>query len=160
VKHSDSRTASVLLAAILALAAAFLLVRHASAFHMSPAGPVPAAPQQNGATPPAGAPGHGLHVITVTFDYDFGRTPACTAKIQGHCAAQFVVYDISAGLPHRARLFTIPVPEGAKGQLKGITAASPKLDFQSGRHQIAVTAQDPKGVESGSYAATVWVVIP
>jgi hypothetical protein len=96
----------------------------------------------------------------VTFDYDFTRTPACTPKVREHCTQRFVVYDISAGYAHRARLFTIPVPNGAKGQMHGITAAGPKQDFESGKHEIAVTAQDPSGIESQHYAATVWVVIP
>ena len=98
--------------------------------------------------------------MTVTFDYDFTLTPACNEKIRQHCVARFVAYDISAGTAHRAKLFVIPVPEGAKGQMHGISFSGPKLDFESGKHQVAVAAQEPSGIESQNYAATVWVDIP
>jgi len=130
-----------------------------SAFAQSAA---PAATQAAG-SPPASAdlaPGHAFHSVTVKFDYDFTTTPACSEKLHEHCVRRFVAYDISAGLAHRAKLFTIPVPDGAKGQVRSITATSPKLDFESGKHQLAVTAQEASGVESRHYAATVWVVIP
>jgi hypothetical protein len=119
--------------------------------------PSAAADKQAAAT---AAPGHGLHSVTVTFDYNFTLTPACAEKLRERCILRFVAYDISAGVAHRAKLFEIPVPDGAKGQMHGITATSPKLDFESGKHLLAVTAQGPAGVESEHQAASVWVVIP
>jgi hypothetical protein len=112
------------------------------------------------AAPAALAPGRSFHSVTVKFDYNFTATPACSEKIREHCVCRFVVYDISSGFEHRAKLFTIPVPDGAKGQVRGITATSPKLEFEPGEHELAVTAQEPSGIESRHYAATVWVVIP
>ena len=118
--------------------------------------PSPDAPTQVQAQPPT----HGVHTVSVTFNYDFARTPACSDKVTKDCVRQFIVYDISAGVKTRARLFTIAVPDGARGMVQGITGTSPRLDFESGKHQLAVTAQEPSGAESRHYAATVWVVIP
>ena len=73
---------------------------------------------------------------------------------------RFVAYDVSSGFEHRAKLFTIPVPDGAKGQMRGITATSPKLDFESGKHLISVTAQGPDGKQSRKSVCTTWIVIP
>ena len=151
------------LAAVLLASGAHAAFAQASAQQGSAAGKCASEPsrrRRSRSIAAALAPGHSLHSITVTFDYDFTRTPACTQKIHEHCTQRFVVYDISAGYAHRAKLFTIPVPDGAKGQMHGITATGPKLDFEPGKHQLAVTAQEPSGVESQHYAATVWVVIP
>lgn len=143
-------------------AAAFALASGApSAFsqNQSAAAAERAAPA-SASSPATVAPGHSAHSVTVTFDYDFTLTPACTQKIREHCIEHFVAYDISAGLAHRAKLFTIPVPDAAKGKMRGITATGPKMDFESGKHLLAVTAQEPSGMESKHFAATVWVVIP
>ncbi len=150
------------LAAVLLASGAHKAFAQASAQQGSPPANAPSSAPASAQNQPSAAlaPGHSLHSITVTFDYDFTRTPACTQKIHEHCTQRFVVYDISAGYAHRAKLFTIPVPDGAKGQMHGITATGPKLDFEPGKHQLAVTAQEPSGVESQHYAATVWVVIP
>jgi hypothetical protein len=165
VRNSLKALVLVALAGVLLAWGVHTVFAQASAQQGAPpantSGSAPVSPpqgQQPDATVPA--PGHSLHSITVTFDYDFTRTPACTQKVREHCTQRFVVYDISAGYARRAKLFVIPVPDGAKGQMHGITATGPKLDFESGRHQIAVTAQEPSGVESQHYAATVWVVIP
>jgi hypothetical protein len=96
------------------------------------------------------------HKITVTFDYDFTPIPACSTKVTKKCITLFNVYDISG--PKRYKLFTIPTPENATGAMKGITGTSPLLLFESGKHLIAVTALDDRGVESS--AATLWVTIP
>jgi len=143
---------------VFALLALFLLAPMSNVLFAALRAIAKAPARQSGTPPPS--PAHSAHSVVVAFDYDFGRTPACTPKIQEHCTAQFVVYDISAGFPRRAKLFTITVPDGAKGVVHGITATSPKLDFESGKHQLAVTAQEPNGTESPSFAATVWIVIP
>jgi hypothetical protein len=100
------------------------------------------------------------HSLTVRFDYDFRRTPACAAKLKKGCVRQFVVYDISAGEAKRSILFTIPAPRKAKGPVNGITAASPQLSLESGKHLLAVVAQYPDGSESRSDASTAWITIP
>jgi hypothetical protein len=123
-------------------------------------GDAPQSGAQQNPAPAASAPERNLHSVTVTFDYDFTLTPACTPKIHERCVARFVTYDISAGYKRRAKLFVIPVPDGAVGRMHAITFTSPKLDFESGKHQLAVAAQEPGGIESRNYAATVWVVIP
>src|SRR5271156_2429905 len=123
----------------------------------APAGQ-PASPSQapSSATPPANSPtpsptpipdankppetSHGQHTVTVAFDYDFRLTPACTAKITKNCVQQFVAYDISAGANHATMLFPIALPPNPVGAVPGITGTSPKLDFESGKHLIAVSA--------------------
>ncbi|MGA7855028.1 MAG: hypothetical protein WCA15_17010 [Candidatus Acidiferrales bacterium] len=111
-----------------------------------------AAKSSNGAaqsqTPAAtsGATDSAKHVITLTFDYDFTKTPACSATVKVHCVAKFSVYDISSHKPYF--LFFAPVPNGAHGLMKGITATSPQLLFAVGKHRIAVSAVEPDGSES------------
>ena len=95
--------------------------------------------------PPQSDPAN-QHTITVTFDYDFQTSPSCAEKPTSKmCIKQFVVYDVSG---QRFRLFSIPVPEGARGFVKGITGESPTRIFLPGKHLIAVTAQNADGVES------------
>jgi hypothetical protein len=110
-------------------------------------------------TPPA-APTHGKHTVTVKFDYDFQKTPACTKKPIKGCIDEFVAYDISGGAKHRLKLFEIPLPPKTDGLVQGITATSPLLDFESGRHLIAVVARETGGIESHTSACTTWIVIP
>jgi hypothetical protein len=109
--------------------------------------------------PPATS--HGLHYVTVTFDYDFSKTPACSAKVKTKCVEKFVAYDISAGVKRRARLFDIPLPPRRVGPVQGISQKSPtKLDFESGKHLISVVAREPDGTESRHRACTTWIEIP
>jgi hypothetical protein len=96
--------------------------------------------------PTAASTGSAKHVITLTFDYDFTKTPACSATVKVHCVAKFSVYDISSHKPYF--LFFAPVPNGAHGLTKGITATSPQLLFAVGKHRIAVSAVEPDGSES------------
>ena len=103
---------------------------------------------------------HSQHSVTVTFDYDFGQTPACTAKVTSGCVARFRVFDISNGRKRRRQLFEVPLPPNAKGLVKGISGASPKLDFEPGKHLLEVKALNPDGVESGPPFATTWITIP
>ena len=100
------------------------------------------------------------HTISCTFDYDFRITPACSPKVTEGCVQQFNLYDISAGIPKRAKLGSIPVPAGASGFVKGISATTDPLLFESGRHLLAVTAQMPNGLESDFTKCTTIVKIP
>ena len=88
------------------------------------------------------------HSITVKFDYDFSRSPVCSASITAKCVQQFNVYDISGGPAHRIKLFSIPVPPNARGQVRGISGTTPQLSLEPGTHFLAVTAQFPTGKES------------
>ena len=88
--------------------------------------------------------------VTVTFDYDFGRTPLCSSGRTQNCVQQFNVYDFS--VEGRKTLFAIPVPAGAKGVVRGITATSPSSSLVAGEHRIAVTAQSTDGAESAALA--------
>jgi hypothetical protein len=93
--------------------------------------------------PPAGS---ALHSITVQFDYDFTKTPACAAKVTTACIKTFDVYDISGEKPYL--LYSIPVPANAQGLMKGITATSPRMLFAIGKHRIGVSAQMANGEKS------------
>ena len=123
-----------------------------------PARPCLAHAQENSSPAPAAA----KHTVTVHFDYNFDGTPACPQPKDKPCVAQFIVYDISGGtLPaQRFQLFTVPLPPNAKGTVKGITATSPPISFESGRHLIAVTAQMPDKKESDPQVCQFWVTIP
>ena len=98
------------------------------------------------------------HTITVTFDYDFTATHACSPKVTKKCIAKFIVYDISGQKPYK--LFTIPVPADANGPVKGISGVSQPLLFESGKHLLTVTAQKDSGEESSPSASSVWATIP
>src|SRR5579862_3293858 len=78
------------------------------------------------------------HAITIKFDYDFKKTPACTAKLTKKCVSEFNVYDISSGAQRRFKLLSIPAPNGATGEVQGITGTTPARVFESGKHLIAV----------------------
>lgn len=147
------------LLAIVALLAAILLFGFARPTHAQPQqNPAPAPPQN-----PVPAPAPVKHTITVRFDYDFDRTPACPQAANKPCVQQFVVYDVSNGVSPKKRfqLFTIPVPPNAKGAMRGIKGQSPPLPFQSGRHQIGISAQmSDNKTESLPSKSAVWVTIP
>jgi hypothetical protein len=104
------------------------------------------------------------HTISVTFDYNFDRTPACTEKIQHHCVKQFIVYDISTGPRHAYQIGTIALPEHPYGLKQGIAGKTEPRVFESGKHLIAVVAQEPEPqlhpLESDTAACTIWVNIP
>jgi hypothetical protein len=119
----------------------------------------PSASTAQTGTPPT-VPTHGKHTVTLTFDYDFRKTPACTTKLVKGCIEEFVAYDISAGAKHRLKLFEIPLPSKPEGLVQGISATSPLLDFESGKHRIAVVARETGGIESHAAACTTWIVIP
>ena len=116
------------------------------------ASPIPGTP------PPTTS--HGTHTVTVTFDYDFRQTPACTSKLTSHCVSQFIAYDISVSAKTPTLLFPIPLPTNPTGLAKGITKAGPPLDFESGKHIIAVSAMSPDGSHSKRNLCTTPITIP
>ena len=108
------------------------------------------------AAPPQNDPAN-QHTVTVTFNYDFKKNPSCAEKpTLKDCVKQFDVYDVSGV---RFRLFSVPVPAGATGLVKGITGVSPMRAFLPGTHFIAVTAENAAGVESDVNAAKVTVEV-
>jgi hypothetical protein len=107
-------------------------------------GAAQSADTQTGTNPPTA--GSAQHSITVQFDYDFTKTPACTVKVTKACVQKFNVYDISGEKPYL--LFSIPAPQNAQGVMKGITATSPRMWFAIGSHRIGVSAQMPDGEKS------------
>ncbi|MGB7437434.1 MAG: hypothetical protein WBR26_10515 [Candidatus Acidiferrum sp.] len=100
------------------------------------------------------------HRLTVTFNYDFTVTPACSPKVKQGCVQQFNLYDISAGIPKRVKLGAIPVPNGATGFVKGISATSQPFQIKSGNHKFAVSAQRPDGIESDFSKCMIKVKVP
>jgi hypothetical protein len=119
--------------------------------------PAPATPPDP-SQPPAAS--HGFHCVTVTFDYDFGATPACAAKVTTGCVQQFIAFDISAGTKNPPILFPIPLPANPVGAVHGITRTGPPIDFESGKHLISVSAMTPDGHHSLHKLCTTWITIP
>ncbi len=107
--------------------------------------PASTTPAQN---PPCPQTPQAMHSISGTFDYDFTKTPACTRKIHQNCVAQFVLYDVSIGVPKRKQLVVIPLPSNPNGLVQKISWSTGCLVFESGKHRLAVRAQEPNGVES------------
>jgi hypothetical protein len=145
-----------LIAAALAALLIFSTTSLAHAQAQSQAAVQPAASESS----PSAATSHGSHSVTVTFNYDFGQTPACSKKITTHCVQQFIAYDISAGAKHPTMLFPIPLPPNPAGAVKGITKTSAPLDFESGKHLISVAAMSPDGTHSKRNLCTTWITIP
>jgi hypothetical protein len=100
------------------------------------------------------------HKITLTFDYDFRVTPACSKEITKACVQRFNYYDISQGIAKRVKLGSMPVPAGASGLVKGISSTTEELQFNSGRHMVAVAAQTSEGAESDLSKCSTIVRIP
>ena len=98
--------------------------------------------------------------IKVVFDYDFTITPACSAKATPECVQQFNLYEVSLGISKRAKLLSIPVPAGATGFVKGISATTEPYLFDSGPHRLAVSAQKPNGQESDLSKCTTIIKVP
>lgn len=108
----------------------------------------------------AGQSSGSKHKISVTFNYDFSQTPVCPAKTEKSCIMHFNLYDISAGVQKRTKLVSFPPPADAVGLVKGITATTPPLVFEPGKHLLAVTAQMSKGDESDPNKCAIWVDVP
>ena len=98
------------------------------------------------------------HVVSVTFDYDFTETSACSPTVLTGCIAQFNVYDVGAGKP--VKLFSIPAPAGAHSLTKDIVGKSQPLAISSGKHVLAVSAQTASGEESSLQECTAGMVLP
>ena len=92
------------------------------------------------------------HCITVTFAYDFTKTPPCAAVKPVHpCVAQFGIYETTAGMnkTNALPLFNVPLPPNPKGVVTGITLQSPKpIDLALGWHRLCVAALDTSGLNS------------
>ncbi len=84
--------------------------------------------------------------IIVTFDYNFSLNSACSLTLTKNCVKQFNVYDMT--VEGRVKWFSIPVPGGAVGLVKGITGTSPPILLPAGEHVVAVTAESAEGFES------------
>lgn len=93
--------------------------------------------------------------VTVTFNYDFNLNHVCSQTLKKNCVKQFNVYDTTD--KEHVKLFSIPVPVGAAGFVKGITGTSPPLPLRAGEHILGVTAQAADGTESDSAACTIKV---
>ncbi|HXW57674.1 MAG TPA: hypothetical protein VEJ67_18120 [Candidatus Cybelea sp.] len=100
------------------------------------------------------------HKVTVRFSYDFRNTPPCSATLRRGCVEQFNLYDISAGVAHRTKLMSIPVPSHVRRGMTEISATTPPLLWEPGKHLLALVAQLPRGIESDPKDCTVWVQIP
>ncbi len=98
------------------------------------------------------------HVVSVTFDYDFTNTTACSPTILMGCIAQFNIYDIGAGKP--VKLFSIPAPAGAHSLTRDIVGKSQPLTIGSGKHVLAVSAQMSSGEESNMQECTAGAILP
>jgi hypothetical protein len=98
------------------------------------------------------------HVVSVTFDYDFTNTTACSQTILMGCIAQFNVYDIGSGKP--VKLFSIPAPTGAHSLTRDIVGKSQPIDIGGGKHVLAVSAQMSTGEESNMQECTAGVILP
>jgi hypothetical protein len=98
------------------------------------------------------------HVVSVTFDYDFTETSACSPTVFTGCLAQFNVYDVGAGRP--VKLFSIPAPAGAHSLTKDIVGKSQPLAIGSGKHVLAVSAQTASGEESTLQDCTAGTILP
>jgi hypothetical protein len=125
--------------------------------------PISAVHDQN--APSSVPPSHGMHTVSVAFDYNFKLTPACTPTVLVKCIHQFIVYDISAGADKskRATLLSIALPANPNGIVTEISGTTPLMDFESGRHLIASIATEPDGTESPAPACascTTWITIP
>jgi hypothetical protein len=117
--------------------------------------------QGTGASSPGTKPGaSSVHSITITFDYDFAKTPPCAPKqTPGKCVRQFNVYNLTED-GHRQKLFSIPLPNVTKGLVRGITGTGPRMAFSPGEHKIAVSAVSARGAESTLDVYSMMVTIP
>ena len=109
---------------------------------------------------PVVSPKTSMHKIRFTFSYDFRITPPCSPIVKEGCVQQFNFYEISRGISDRAKLGSMPVPAGATGLVKGITATTEPFLFTSGRHMVAVSAQMADGSESDLSRCTKIIKIP
>lgn len=101
------------------------------------------------------------HYVTVQFNYNFWRTPACSETVKAACVEEFVAYDVTDGVKSPKELFEIKLPAKPVGIVQGITGKSPmKIAFPSNKRLISVVAREPDGTESKYEACTTSIVIP
>lgn len=112
-------------------------------------------------------PPFALHFITVTFDYDFAKTPPCSKKKPVHpCVDHFSIFETTAGTKkkYRVPLFDVPLPSQPQGK-KTVSQQSPQqINFVLGWHKLGVAAVDPLNGESTlhfcmSCATWIWVQV-
>ena len=99
-----------------------------------------------------------IHSISGTFDYDFTVNHGCSPTLRNDCIARFNVYDVSTARP--TKLFTIPAPSGASGQVKDIIGKSQPLKIEAGKHLLAISAQMSSGEESSLQPCATWMLLP
>ena len=113
------------------------------------------------------SPPDALHFITVTFDYDFTKTPPCSTKKPVHpCADHFSIFETTNGTKkkYRVPLFDVPLPAKPQGK-KTVTQKSPQqIDLVLGWHKLSVAAVDPVNGDSTLYfcdscATWIWVQV-
>jgi hypothetical protein len=97
-------------------------------------------------------------IVSVTFDYDFTKNPACSPTILTGCIARFNVYDVGPGKP--VKLFSIPAPTGAYSLTKDIAGKSQPLTIGRGNHTLAASAQMSSGEESSMQECTTGTILP
>jgi len=107
----------------------------------------------------AGTKKPSAHRITFTFDFDFRVTPACSPNMTQECTQQFNLCDISAGISNPRKRGSIPVPVGATGYLKGISATTEPFLWVPGKHRLAVSVQMSNGQESDLSKCTTVIKI-
>jgi len=105
-------------------------------------------------------PDSSCHKVTVTFNYDFTRMPSCPAPGKNPCIAHFHVYDISGGTANRVLLFSFDPSPGETKLHNGLTGSSPLLLFETGKHELGVTAETNQGGESAPGDSITWIDIP
>jgi len=114
---------------------------------------------RQGRTFPAGIPVPNKEpkrrAVTATFDYDFGRTRACSPSIKRRCVKQFNVYDVS--WYSRIKLFSIDAPVGEVKFRKSLSGTSGPLELKSRKtYKFAVTAVAANGEESDLSKPAKW----
>ncbi len=97
------------------------------------------------------------HTVTIQFDYDFTKMPACSRKVNLKCIKQFNVYEVSGTTP--IWLFSIPAPAGANKFVPAITATSPARTFFPGPHRFGVSARTSEGTESDPHACLTFATV-
>jgi len=104
------------------------------------------------------APPLPMHTITVTFNYDFSKTPVCEKKVVKNCVRTFLVYDVTDGATKKKYLFTIPAADNAKG-VQQVSYTAQNVVIASGMRTLAVTASDFQGVQSDPAAAQTTITV-
>lgn len=108
---------------------------------------------------------HARHHISVTFDWDFDKTPPCSPTKPTHpCVDRFAMYETTAGTSkqHRIFLFYVPLPEKQTGFVPIEFQGPKQFDFVLGWHKLSVVTLDDIGNESEMMSCdscATWVYI-